>query len=249
MKHTPKKPLVLYFQTKIGEKIEIDITKKDAKPLQITCGDESYISNEEIEYECFTPKLSSDGSYVVKVWGDLDLRFAFQNISLLNNLIKVETGDFIFTHPDSFNGCINLREFHVTGMAIMTNIKGMFCGCASLDYIDLRGVFFTDDVNSTEFMFSYCENLRKVEFPRSSFGENIHNMNRMFLDCPKLEHVNMRRFRPSEEVLMESLLDTKAMCGQITVSHSVKERYFQDSDIFCTSDTTNIWLESLSDVA
>ena len=75
---------------------------------------------------------------------------------------------------------------------LLTSTNSMFCGCSSLQSINLSS-FNTTDVKDMSYMFSFCSSLQSINL--SSFNtNNVKKMSYMFRRCSSLQTINLSSF-------------------------------------------------------
>jgi len=87
----------------------------------------------------------------------------------------------------------------------------MFCGCESLENIDLSN-FNTQNVTNMENMFSDCKSLKNIDL--SNFNtQNVTNMNHIFFDCKLLTNIDLSNFNTQNVTNMKSMF---SFCKSLT---------------------------------
>ncbi|MBP5476697.1 MAG: BspA family leucine-rich repeat surface protein [Paludibacteraceae bacterium] len=74
----------------------------------------------------------------------------------------------------------------------VTDMSSMFCGCSSLESLDLRS-FNTINATDMSSMFMDCSSLESLDL-RSFNTTNVTNMSYMFCHCSSLESLDLRSF-------------------------------------------------------
>ena len=82
----------------------------------------------------------------------------------------------------------NIIEIKIKEIENVTNFSYMFCGCSSLEYLDLS-FFDTQNVTNFSYMFCGCSSLTNINL---SFFNTINatNMSCMFSWCSSLSHIS-----------------------------------------------------------
>ena len=93
----------------------------------------------------------------------------------------------------------------------------MFCGCESLEELDV-GKFKTDKVKNMHGMFSRCKNLKSLEVSRFD-TRNVTDMSWMFSGCKNLKNLNVSRFDTRNVTDMSWMFDGCESLEELDVSH------------------------------
>lgn len=130
-----------------------------------------------------------------------ELKMGYPAPAWANSNLKVAVFDASFSKyspPTArfwFNGCSNLTEIRNISnlnLAEVTDISNMFCGCSSLQKLDLSGLN-TTKVKSMQSLFWQCTNLTELIL-QGVDTNNVEDMSFMFSDCGKLEQLDLSSF-------------------------------------------------------
>lgn len=110
------------------------------------------------------------------------------------NLPKGFIGSNVTDLNGMFRGCASLTELDLSGSNAekVKDMGNMFNGCVALSNLNLSG-FNTENVTSMVSMFSQCSSLRSLDL--SSFNTSkVIDMNLMFYMCTNLESIDLSSF-------------------------------------------------------
>ncbi|EEO3425070.1 BspA family leucine-rich repeat surface protein, partial [Listeria monocytogenes] len=108
----------------------------------------------------------------------------------------------------------------------VTNMRGMFAGCRSLEELDVSH-FDTSSVTNMNYMFQYCELLEKLDVSHFDTS-SVTTMHYMFGGCTSLEALDVSNFDTSSVTTMETMFAGCASLEELDISN------------FNTSSVTNM---------
>lgn len=101
-----------------------------------------------------------------------------------------------------FRGCANLTELDLSGSNAekVKNMRSMFYGCVALSNLNLSG-FKTGSLTDMRYLFSSCQSLESLDL--SGFNtENVASMESMFSQCSSLRSLDLSSFNTSKVIDM-----------------------------------------------
>lgn len=110
------------------------------------------------------------------------------------NLPKGFIGSNVTDLNGMFRGCASLTELDLSGSNAekVKNMGGMFYGCVALSNLNLSG-FKTGSVTDMPYLFSSCQSLESLDL--SSFNTSkVIDMDLMFYKCTNLESIYLSSF-------------------------------------------------------
>ena len=119
------------------------------------------------------------------------------------NLPKGFIGSNVTDLNGMFRGCASLTELDLSGSNAekVKNMGGMFYGCVALSNLNLSG-FKTGSVTDMPYLFSSCQSLESLDL--SGFNtENVTSMESMFSQCSSLRSLDLSSFNTSKVIDMD----------------------------------------------
>ena len=87
----------------------------------------------------------------------------------------------------------------------VTNMKGMFFACISLESLDLSN-FDTSNVTNMNVMLNFCLNLKEIKGINKFITDKVVILRGMFGYCKNLEHLDLSNFNTSNVTDMDICL-------------------------------------------
>lgn len=118
------------------------------------------------------------------------------------NLPKGFIGSNVTDLNGMFRGCASLTELDLSGSNAekVKNMGNMFNGCVALSNLNLSG-FKTGSLTDMQFLFSSCQSLESLDL--SGFNtENVTSMVSMFSQCSSLRSLDLSSFNTSKVIDM-----------------------------------------------
>lgn len=118
------------------------------------------------------------------------------------NLPKGFIGSNVTDLNGMFRGCARLTELDLSGSNAekVKNMGNMFDGCVALSNLNLSG-FKTGSVTDMRYLFSSCQSLESLDL--SGFNtENVSSMVSMFSQCSSLRSLDLSSFNTSKVIDM-----------------------------------------------
>ena len=110
------------------------------------------------------------------------------------------------------------------------NMSAMFCGCSSLNEINLSS-FKTDNAVEMCVLFSDCSSIKELDL--SSFKtNNVTNMCGMFVNCTSLEHINLSAFNTEKVTNISYMFSGCSSLKEIDLSSFKTENVTDMSEMF-----------------
>ena len=119
------------------------------------------------------------------------------------NLPKGFIGSNVTDLNGMFRGCASLTELDLSGSNAekVKNMGGMFYGCVALSNLNLSG-FKTGSLTDMRYLFSSCQSLESLDL--SGFNtENVTSMESMFSQCSSLRSLDLSSFNTSKVIDMD----------------------------------------------
>ena len=119
------------------------------------------------------------------------------------NLPKGFIGSNVTDLNGMFRGCASLTELDLSGSNAekVKNMGSMFYGCIALSNLNLSG-FKTGSVTDMPYLFSSCQSLESLDL--SGFNtENVTSMESMFSQCSSLRSLDLSSFNTSKVIDMD----------------------------------------------
>lgn len=118
------------------------------------------------------------------------------------NLPKGFIGSNVTDLNGMFRGCASLTELDLSGSNAekVKNMGNMFDGCVALSNLNLSG-FKTGSLTDMQYLFSSCQSLESLDL--SGFNtENVSSMVSMFSQCSSLRSLDLSSFNTSKVIDM-----------------------------------------------
>lgn len=118
------------------------------------------------------------------------------------NLPKGFIGSNVTDLNGMFRGCASLTELDLSGSNAekVKNMGNMFYGCVALSNLNLSG-FKTGSLTDMRYLFSSCQSLESLDL--SGFNtENVTSMESMFSQCSSLRSLDLSSFNTSKVIDM-----------------------------------------------
>lgn len=118
------------------------------------------------------------------------------------NLPKGFIGSNVTDLNGMFRGCASLTELDLSGSNAekVKDMCKMFYGCVALSNLNLSG-FKTESVTDMRYLFSSCQSLESLDL--SGFNtENVTSMESMFSQCSSLRSLDLSSFNTSKVIGM-----------------------------------------------
>lgn len=118
------------------------------------------------------------------------------------NLPKGFIGSNVTDLNGMFRGCANLTELDLSGSNAekVKNMRSMFYGCVALSNLNLSG-FKTGSLTDMRYLFTSCQSLESLDL--SGFNtENVTSMESMFSQCSSLRSLDLSSFNTSKVIDM-----------------------------------------------
>ena len=134
-----------------------------------------------------------------------DMQTMFEGSTNLRtiNLPKGFIGSNVTDLNGMFRGCASLTELDLSGSNAekVKNMGSMFYGCVALSNLNLSG-FKTGSVTDMPYLFSSCQSLESLDL--SGFNtENVTSMESMFSQCSSLRSLDLSSFNTSKVIDMD----------------------------------------------
>lgn len=152
------------------------------------------------------------------------------------NLPKGFIGSNVTDLNGMFRGCASLTELDLSGSNAekVKNMGNMFDGCVALSNLNLSG-FKTGSVTDMRYLFSSCQSLESLDL--SGFNtENVSSMVSMFTQCSSLRSLDLSSFNTSKVIDMNLMFYMCTNLESIDLSSFDTENLQQMAHMFysCT---------------
>ena len=152
------------------------------------------------------------------------------------NLPKGFIGSNVTDLNGMFRGCASLTELDLSGSNAekVKNMGNMFDGCVALSNLNLSG-FKTGSVTDMRYLFSSCQSLESLDL--SGFNtENVSSMGSMFTQCSSLRSLDLSSFNTSKVIDMNLMFYMCTNLESIDLSSFDTENLQQMAHMFysCT---------------
>lgn len=201
-----------------------------------------YLNTSEVEYmnsmftKCTgleTLDLSSFNTEKVKnMYAMFDGATNLRSIKLPKGFIGSSVTDL----NGMFRGCASLTELDLSGSNAekVKNMGSMFNGCVALSNLNLSG-FKTGSLTDMQYLFSSCQSLESLDL--SGFNtENVTSMVSMFSQCSSLRSLDLSSFNTSKVIGMNLMFYNCTNLESIDLSSFETENLQQMPHMFysCT---------------
>ena len=150
------------------------------------------------------------------------------------NLPKGFIGSNVTDLKGMFRGCANLTELDLSGSNAekVKDMCKMFYGCVALSNLNLSG-FKTGSVTDMRYLFSSCQSLESLDL--SGFNtENVTSMESMFSQCSSLRSLDLSSFNTSKVIDMKLMFYKCINLECIDLSSFDTENLQQMAHMFCS---------------
>lgn len=152
------------------------------------------------------------------------------------NLPKGFIGSNVTDLNGMFRGCASLTELDLSGSNAekVKNMGNMFDGCVALSNLNLSG-FKTGSLTDMQYLFSSCQSLESLDL--SGFNtENVSSMVSMFSQCSSLRSLDLSSFNTSKVIDMNLMFYKCINLDSIDLSSFDTENLQQMAHMFysCT---------------
>lgn len=152
------------------------------------------------------------------------------------NLPKGFIGSNVTDLNGMFRGCASLTELDLSGSNAekVKNMGNMFDGCVALSNLNLSG-FKTGSLTDMQYLFSSCQSLESLDL--SGFNtENVTSMVSMFSQCSSLRSLDLSSFNTSKVIDMNLMFYMCTNLESIDLSSFDTENLQQMAHMFysCT---------------
>lgn len=152
------------------------------------------------------------------------------------NLPKGFIGSNVTDLNGMFRGCASLTELDLSGSNAekVKNMGKMFDGCVALSNLNLSG-FKTGSLTDMRYLFSSCQSLESLDL--SGFNtENVSSMVSMFFQCSSLRSLDLSSFNTSKVIDMNLMFYMCTNLESIDLSSFDTENLQQMAHMFysCT---------------
>lgn len=133
-----------------------------------------------------------------------------------------------------FRGCASLTELDLSGSNAekVKNMGNMFNGCVALSNLNLSG-FKTGSLTDMRYLFSSCQSLESLDL--SGFNtENVTSMVSMFSQCSSLRSLDLSSFNTSKVIDMHLMFYNCTNLESIDLSSFDTENLQQMAHMFCS---------------
>lgn len=150
------------------------------------------------------------------------------------NLPKGFIGSNVTDLNGMFRGCASLTELDLSGSNAekVKDMCKMFYGCVALSNLNLSG-FKTGSVTDMRYLFSSCKSLESLDL--SGFNtENVTSMVSMFSQCSSLRSLDLSSFNTSKVIGMNFMFYKCTNLESIDLSSFETENLQQMDHMFCS---------------
>lgn len=152
------------------------------------------------------------------------------------NLPKGFIGSNVTDLNGMFRGCASLTELDLSGSNAekVKDMGNMFNGCVALSNLNLSG-FKTGSLTDMRYLFSLCQSLESLDL--SGFNtENVSSMVSMFSQCSSLRNLDLSSFNTSKVIDMNLMFYMCTNLESIDLSSFDTENLLQMARMFysCT---------------
>lgn len=242
-----------YVERKAIQTVVFDESFKDARPK--SCDQWFYLFEgltkiEHLDY-LNTSEVENMGSMFYKCTSLETLDLSSFNTEKVTNMLAMFEGSmslrtiklpkgFIGSNVTDLNGmfrgCASLTELDLSGSNAekVKNMGNMFDGCVALSNLNLSG-FKTGSVTDMRYLFSSCQSLESLDL--SGFNtENVSSMVSMFFQCSSLRSLDLSSFNTSKVIDMNLMFYMCTNLESIDLSSFDTENLQQMAHMFysCT---------------
>ena len=208
-----------YVERKAIQTVVFDESFKDARPKSCNawfyCFEGltkiehlDYLNTSEVEYmnsmftKCTSLETLDLSSFNTEKVTDMQTMFEGSMNLRTINLPKGFIGSNVTDLNGMFRGCASLTELDLSGSNAekVKNMGNMFYGCVALSNLNLSG-FKTGSLTEMRYLFSSCQSLESLDL--SGFNtENVTSMESMFSQCSSLRSLDLSSFNTSKVIGM-----------------------------------------------
>lgn len=167
-----------------------------------------YLNTSEVEYmnsmftKCTSLETLDLSSFNTEKVTDMQTMFEGSMNLRTINLPKGFIGSNVTDLNGMFRGCASLTELDLSGSNAekVKKMGSMFYGCVALSNLNLSG-FKTGSLTEMRYLFSSCQSLESLDL--SGFNtENVTSMESMFSQCSSLRSLDLSSFNTSKVIGM-----------------------------------------------
>lgn len=167
-----------------------------------------YLNTSEVEYmnsmftKCTSLETLDLSSFNTEKVTDMQTMFEGSTNLRTINLPKGFIGSNVTDLNGMFSGCASLTELDLSGSNAekVKKMGSMFYGCVALSNLNLSG-FKTGSLTEMRYLFSSCQSLESLDL--SGFNtENVTSMESMFSQCSSLRSLDLSSFNTSKVIGM-----------------------------------------------
>lgn len=150
------------------------------------------------------------------------------------NLPKGFIGSNVTDLNGMFSGCASLTELDLSGSNAekVKDMGNMFNGCVALSNLNLSG-FKTGSLTDMRYLFSLCQSLESLDL--SGFNtENVSSMVSMFSQCSSLRSLDLSSFNTSKVIDMNLMFYNCTNLESIDLSSFDTENLQRMDYMFCS---------------
>lgn len=240
-----------YVERKAIQTVVFDESFKHARPK--SCGQWFYLFEgltkiEHLDY-LNTSEVENMGSMFSKCTSLETLDLSSFNTEKVTNMFEMFVGStnlrtinlpkgFIGSNVTDLNGmfrgCASLTELDLSGSNAekVKNMGNMFDGCVALSNLNLSG-FKTGSLTDMRYLFSSCQSLESLDL--SGFNtENVTSMESMFSQCSSLRSLDLSSFNTSKVIDMHLMFYKCTNLESIDLSSFDTENLQQMAHMFCS---------------
>lgn len=209
-----------YVERKAIQTVVFDESFKDARPKSCNawffCFEGltriehlDYLNTSEVENmgsmfsKCTSLETLDLSSFNTEKVTDMQTMFEGSTNLRTINLPKGFIGSNVTDLNGMFRGCASLTELDLSGSNAekVKNMDSMFYGCVALSNLNLSG-FKTGSLTDMRYLFSSCQSLESLDL--SGFNtENVTSMESMFSQCSSLRSLDLSSFNTSKVIDMD----------------------------------------------
>lgn len=201
-----------------------------------------YLNTSEVEYmnsmftKCTSLETLDLSSFNTEKVTDMQTMFEGSTNLRTINLPKGFIGSNVTDLNGMFRGCASLTELDLSGSNAekVKNMGSMFYGCVALSNLNLSG-FKTGSLTDMQYLFSSCQSLESLDL--SGFNtENVTSMVSMFSQCSSLRSLDLSSFNTSKVIGMNLMFYNCTNLESIDLSSFETENLQQMPHMFysCT---------------
>lgn len=240
-----------YVERKAIQTVVFDESFKDARPKSCNAWFFCFEGLTKIEHLDYlnTSEVENMGSMFSKCTSLETLNLSSFNTEKVTNMFEMFVGStnlrtinlpkgFIGSNVTDLNGmfrgCASLTELDLSGSNAekVKNMGNMFDGCVALSNLNLSG-FKTGSLTDMRYLFSSCQSLESLDL--SGFNtENVTSMESMFSQCSSLRSLDLSSFNTSKVIDMHLMFYKCTNLESIDLSSFDTENLQQMAHMFCS---------------